>query len=186
MFWPTNLICNTCNKKRYWSPECSKKRKSKTAKPSSPVNIVIDSVLLSNSWKIGCILIVTLSKSIKGILLDCVATFHIFIFFNCQFFISYNYLTDSEYITVSSQYKVLVERIVSAYLTIILPHSISILTLLNILHMLTLCTNLVSLGIIQCKEITVRSDKKRLIISKNDNDLFLAIFRGFSISDPIW
>ena len=46
--------------------------------------------------------------------------------------------------------------------------------------MLTLCTNLVSLDIIQCKEIIVRSEKKRLIISKNDNDLFLAILKGFS------
>ena len=99
-FWLTNSICNTCNKKRHWNSECLKKRESKTAKPSSSANIAIDNVLLSNSQKIGCILIVTLSKSIEDILLDYVATSHIFS--NCQFFIFYNHLTDGEYITVSS------------------------------------------------------------------------------------
>jgi len=39
----------------------------------------------------------------------------------------------------------------------ILLYSISTLTLLDILHMPTLGTNLVSLGVIQYKEIAVRS-----------------------------
>jgi len=154
MFWPTNSMCNIYNKKGYWSPKCSKKKESKTAKPSSSANIAIDNVLLSHGWKIGCILIVTLSESVESILLDYAATSQ---FSNCQFFISYNYLTDGEYITVSSQYKVLVKRIGSAYLTMILPHSTFTLTLLDILHMLTLGTNLVSMGIIQYKGIVVRS-----------------------------
>jgi len=62
----------------------------------------------------------------------------------------------------------------------ILLHSTSSLTLLDTLHMLTLGINLVSLGIIQCKEIVVRSWKRELIISKNSNDLFLAILGGSS------
>jgi len=40
--------------------------------------------------------------------------------------------------------------------------------------------NLVSLDIIQCKEIVVKSWKRELIILKDSNDLFLTVFGSFS------
>jgi len=52
--------------------------------------------------------------------------------------------------------------------------------LLNVLDVLTLMINLVSLDIIQCKEIAIKSWKRELIILKDSNDLFLTVFGSFS------
>lgn len=78
----------------------------KVAKPSGSTNIAINNVQSSSSQEIGHMLIATLNKPIEDILLNCTATYHMFS--NCQFFTSYNCLTDGKYITISSQHKILV------------------------------------------------------------------------------
>ena len=62
----------------------------------------------------------------------------------------------------------------------ILSYSTFTFILLDILYVLTLMINLVSLDIIQCKEIVVKSWKRELIILKDSNDLFLTVFGSFS------
>ena len=84
----------------------------------------------------------TVSKSV--LFLDYTATLHIFS--DQNLFISYYDLTDDEYITVGGKYHILVLDIGSVKITVILPHSSSILTFNNVLFIPLLDINLISLG----------------------------------------
>jgi len=84
----------------------------------------------------------TFSRSV--LFLDYTATLHIFS--DQNLFISYYDLTDDEYITVGGEHHILVLDIGSVKITVILPHSSSILIFNNIFFILLLGTNLISLG----------------------------------------
>jgi len=60
----------------------------------------------------------------------------------------------------------------------ILPNSTSKLTLTNTLHIPTLGTDLISLGVLHRKGTLVRSWEKGLMISKDGEDLFTAVLGG--------
>jgi len=60
----------------------------------------------------------------------------------------------------------------------ILLNETSTLTLTNAFHIPTLGANLVSLGVLYCKGVSVQSWINGLIISKNNEDLFSATLRG--------
>ena len=84
----------------------------------------------------------TISRSV--LFLDYTAT--LYIFSDQNLFISYHDLTDDEYITVGSEHHILVSDISSVKITVILPHSSSILIFNNVLFIPLLDTNLISLG----------------------------------------
>jgi len=60
----------------------------------------------------------------------------------------------------------------------ILSNGISNLTLTNALYIPTLGANLISLGVLHRKGISVQSWKKGLIVSKDSKDLFSAVLGG--------
>jgi len=93
--------------------------------------------------------------SITRILLDCVVTSHMFM--ERHLFITYEALTNNEYITVGGQHRVPVAGIGLVSLNMILPNRTSTLTLTNTLHIPTLGANLVSLGVLHRKGASVRS-----------------------------
>jgi len=107
--------------------------------------LAIDHLQFSKDYKIRKILIVfadTVSRSV--LFLDYTATLHIFS--DQNLFISYYDLIDDEYITVGGKHHILVSDIGSVKITVILPHSSSILTFNNVLFIPLLGTNLISLG----------------------------------------
>ena len=114
--------------------------------------------------------------SITGILLDCAATSHMFM--EHHLFIIYKALTNNKYITVGGWHRVPVAEIGLVSLNMILPNRTSTLTLTDAFHIPTLGANLVSLGVLHCKGASVRSWINRLIISKNNEDLFSATLGG--------
>jgi len=107
--------------------------------------LAIDYLQSSKGYKIGKMLIVSANTVSKSVLfLDYTTT--LYIFSDQNLFISYYDLTNDEYITVGGEYHILVLDIGSVKITVILPHSSSILTFNNVLFIPLLDTNLISLG----------------------------------------
>jgi len=185
---PTDTTCHNCGEKGHWSLDCPKKGESRDghSKPGGSAHIAIQS---SGSREVGKMLMATGSNcevrqadmasvvgSITGILLDCAATSHMFM--ECHLFITYEALTNNEYITVGGWHQVPVAGIGSVSLNMILPNGTSTLTLTDAFHIPTLGANLVSLGVLHRKGASVQSWINGLIISKNNKDLFSATLGG--------
>jgi len=180
----TGSICHTCGEKRYWSPKCPKKGEDKECtKPGGSAYIAIESsgnreigkmlMALSTCCEIGQADMASIAGATDGILLDCATTSHMFS--ERHLFSSYQPLTNNEYVTVGGRNCVPVAGIGSVTLTMILSNGPSKLTLTNTLHILTLGTDLISLGVLHCKGALVQSWEKGLMISKNKEDLFTAV-----------
>ena len=60
----------------------------------------------------------------------------------------------------------------------ILPNSTSKLTLTNTFHIPNLSADLISLGVLHCKDTLIQSWKRGLMISKDGEDLFTAVLGG--------
>jgi len=185
---PTNTTCYFCGEKGHWSSDCPKKGESKDhhSKPGGSAHIAIQPsgsrevgkmlMAVGNSCKIGQADMASVVGSITGILLDCVATAHMFM--ERSLFTTYEALTNNEYITVGGRHQVPVAGVGSVSLNMILPNGTSILTLTDVFHIPTLGANLVSLGVLHCKGVSVRSWINGLIISKDNEDLFSATLGG--------
>jgi len=111
---PTNTTCHNCSEKGHWFSDCPKKGESRDghSKPGGSAHIAIQS---SGSCEVGKMLMAAGSNcevgqmdmtfvvgSITGILLDCAATSHMFI--ERHLFITYEALTNNEYITVGGRH----------------------------------------------------------------------------------
>jgi len=95
----------------------------------------------------------SIAGATDGILLDCAVTSHMFSGYHL--FSSYQPLTNNEYITVGGRNCVPVAGIGSVTLTMILPNGTSKLTLTNTLHIPNLGTDLISLGVLHCKDALI-------------------------------
>ena len=94
-------------------------------------------------------------NTVDGIFLDCTAISHIFS--EQHLFSLYHFLINDRYITIGGHYHISVAGIGSVTLTMILPNGISKLTFAETLHIPTLETNLISLGILHHKGTLVQS-----------------------------
>jgi len=96
-----------------------------------------------------------------------------------NYFISYHEST-SEFITVGGQNHISVIGHSSIKFQAVLLHGYINLTIHNVLHTPQLGANLVSLGILHCQGITVRSWDKGLVLVKDGEELFHATLTGSS------
>ena len=110
---------------------------------------------ICNGHEIEQVNMASIINTIHGILLDYVATSHIFS--EWYLFSLYLSLTNDEYITVGRHYHVPIADIVSVTLTMILPNSTSKLTFTDIFYIPTLRANLISLGVVHYKDALVQS-----------------------------
>jgi len=133
-------------------------------------------IAICNGHEIEQVNMASIINTVHGILLDYVATSHIFS--EWYLFSLYYSLTNDEYITVGGHYHVPIADIVSVTLTMILPNSTSKLTFTDTFYIPTLRANLISLGVVHYKGALVQSWEKGLIISKDGDDLFSAILGG--------
>ena len=63
----------------------------------------------------------------------------------------------------------------SVTLNVIFPNDTSKLTLTNTFHIPNLSADLISLGVLHCKDTLIQSWKRGLMISKDGEDLFTAV-----------
>jgi len=133
-------------------------------------------IAVGNNCEVGQASMASVVGSITGILLDCAATAHMLT--ERSLFTTYEVLTNNKYITVGGRHQVPVAGVRSVSLNMILPNGTSILTLTNTFHISTLGANLVSLGILHHRGVSVQSWVNGLIISKDNEDLFSATLGG--------
>jgi len=119
----------------------------------------------------------TEGAKVTDILLDCAASCHMFM--DRKYFISYHEST-GEFVTVGGQNHVPVIGRGSIKFQAILPHGYINLTIHNVLHTPQLGANLVSLGILYCQGITVRSWDNGLVLVKDGEELFCAALTSLS------
>jgi len=115
----------------------------------------------------------SISSTTNGILLDYAATSHIFS--KCHLFSFYQPLTNDKYVIIDRHNCVLVAGIGSVTLNVIFPNDTSKLTLTNTFHIPNLSADLISLGVLHCKDTLIQSWKRGLMISKDGEDLFTAV-----------
>ena len=128
---------------------------------------------ICNGYEIRQVNMASIINTVHGILLDYVATSHMFS--EWHLFSLYHSLTNDEYITVGGHHHVPIEDIGSVTLTMILPNSTSKLTFTDTFYIPTLRANLISLGVLHYKGALVQSWEKGLIISKDGDDSCSAI-----------
>jgi len=174
--WLPGTQCNTCGQEGHWSPECPNKlTKGKDGAPrsSGSANVAVNALQSLGEREVGTMLIATTEGAkVTGILLDCAASCHMFM--DQKYFISYHEST-GEFVTVGGQNRVPIISRGSIKFQAVLPHGYINLTIHNVLHTPQLGANLVSLGILHCQGITVRSWDKDLVLVKDCHKLHSAI-----------
>jgi len=128
-------------------------------------------ITICNGYEIRQVSMASIINTIDGVLLDCIATSHMFS--EQHLFSLYHPLTNNKYITIGGYHHVSVAGIGSVTLTMILSNGISKLTFT--LHISILGADLISLGVLYHKGTSVQSWEKGLIISKDGDDLFSTI-----------
>ena len=110
---------------------------------------------ICNGYKIRQVNMASIINTIDGVLLDYTAISYIFS--EWYLFSLYYFLINDKYIIIGGYYHVSIANIRFVTLTMILPNGISKLTFAETLHIPTLETNLISLGILHHKGTLVQS-----------------------------
>ena len=113
---------------------------------------------ICNGYEIRQVNIASIINTVHGILLDYVATSHMFS--EWHLFSLYHPLTNNEYITVCGHHYIPIADIGSVTLTMILSNSTSKLTFTDTLYIPTLEADLISLGVVHYKGASVQSWEK--------------------------
>ena len=100
---PSSTKCHICGKKGHWAPECHSKsiRRNNSYYPESSANLAVEHIPLLGECEVSQMLM-ALSNPISsiGILLDCGATFHMFM---CRKYFTNYAKSSNEFVTVGGR-----------------------------------------------------------------------------------
>ena len=171
---PTGTKCHICGKEGHWAPECHSKSvwKDTSYHAEGSANLAIECLPSLGEREVSRILM-ALSDTISstGILLDCGATFHMFMY--RKYFTNYT-KSSNEFVTVGGRNWVPVAGRGSINFSALLPNGRLSIILHNVLHIPHLGANLVSLGTLHQQGVSVRSLDNSLALSKDGEELFRA------------